>query len=324
MHETAGSPVVASGEPAVGLARAATFDTSHTRDPISGRTRFKIRLGRQNSGTNLPEETHTSPSMPTGGEDCTSEYQLTAEDMEGDLDMRVQEDELNEKAVYEKWEEDEEDQDVDFIDLYESDEEDGNSSEDSDRIYGEEMIYKEEEEEEEETDNHVDDDNDNNYHDDGEREQSSDCLSRSENGDVDMIEAGEISGSSLGRASWDLDCSHSAPFTQGRYGDVAENRFLASTQEIRERLLGRAMTPKDFFISPEDQQDSIEHIITKRKRLFAGNNCLNLEAAAREDDEEQGIDLEEMNRIDREMDRQAHLNLSQQQFPHPIKKESEN
>ncbi|PUU72994.1 hypothetical protein B9Z19DRAFT_1069339 [Tuber borchii] len=141
-----------------------------------------------------------------------------------------------------------------------------------------------------------------------------------------MIGAGEISGSSLGRTSWDLDCSHSAPSTQGRYGDVAENRFWASTQEIGERLLGWAITPKDFFISPEDQQDSIKHIITKRKQLFASNACLilDLEAASREDAEEQGIDLEEIDRIDREMDRQALLNLSRQQFPRPIKKEPEN
>ncbi|PUU72996.1 hypothetical protein B9Z19DRAFT_1136151 [Tuber borchii] len=79
--------VAASVEPAVGLARAATFDTSHTREPISGHTRFKIRLGRRNPGTHRPEETHTSPSMPTSGEDHTSEYQLTAEDMKGGLDM---------------------------------------------------------------------------------------------------------------------------------------------------------------------------------------------------------------------------------------------
>ncbi|PUU72995.1 hypothetical protein B9Z19DRAFT_1136150 [Tuber borchii] len=50
-----------------------------------------------------------------------------------------------------------------------SDGEDGNGSEDSDGIYGEEMIY-EEEEKEEETDDDSDDDNDDDYHDDGERE----------------------------------------------------------------------------------------------------------------------------------------------------------
>jgi len=36
--------------------------------------------------------------MPIGGEDSTSEYRLTEEDIEGDLDMTVREDELNEKG----------------------------------------------------------------------------------------------------------------------------------------------------------------------------------------------------------------------------------
>ncbi|PUU72191.1 hypothetical protein B9Z19DRAFT_1138801 [Tuber borchii] len=153
--------------------------------------------------------THTSLSIPTGGEDHTSEYQLTAEDVEGDLYMTVREDKLDEKGrplidwvkpvewllpnaeLYEEWKEyHEKDQD-----------EDGNGSEDSDRIYSEERIYKEEEKEEEETDYDGDNGNDDNYHEDGEREWSSDSLSQSENGDVDIIEAGEISGSSLGRAS---------------------------------------------------------------------------------------------------------------------------
>jgi hypothetical protein len=284
--------------------------------------------------------------MTTGGGDLTSEYRLTAEDMEGDLDMTVREDEFDEKGrplidwvkpvewllpnaeVYEEWEEDEENQDVDFIDLYESGEENGNGSEDSDEIYGEETIYEEEEDESDDGD----DDNDDDYNNDeylkevGEEQgDSSHSISRSEDGDVSMIGAGETSGSGLGRASRDFDRSESASSTRGLYGDVAENRFRASTQEIGERLLGRAMTPKDFFTSPEDQQDSIEHIITKRKRLFAGNARLiiDLEAAAREDAEEQGIDLEEMDRIDREMDRQALLNLSQQQFTRRVKKEPE-
>ncbi|PUU72192.1 hypothetical protein B9Z19DRAFT_1138802 [Tuber borchii] len=126
--------------------------------------------------------------------------------------------------------------------------------------------------------------------------------------------------------SLDLDSSYSAPSTWGLYCHVAENRFRASTQEIGERLLGWAITPKDCFISPEDQQDSIGYIITKRKRLFASNTRLiiDLEMAAREEAEEQGIDLEEMDRIDREMDRQALPNLSRQQFPRPIKKEPDN
>ena len=90
--------------------------------------------------------------MPIGGEDSTSEYRLTEEDMEGDLDMTVREDELDEKCsplidwvkpvewllpnaeVYEEWEQDEEDEDVDFIDQYESGDEGGNGSEDSDEV----------------------------------------------------------------------------------------------------------------------------------------------------------------------------------------------
>jgi len=65
------------------------------------------------------------------------------------------------------------------------------------------------------------------------------------------------------------------------------------------------MTPKDFITSPDDQQDSIENILTKRKRFLAGNARLiiDLEAAAREDAEEQGIDIEQIDRIGREKDR---------------------
>jgi len=36
--------------------------------------------------------------MPIGGDDGTSDYRLTQEEMEGDLDMRVPENELNEKS----------------------------------------------------------------------------------------------------------------------------------------------------------------------------------------------------------------------------------
>jgi len=73
--------------------------------------------------------------MSIRGEDSTSECRLTEEDMEGDLDVTVGEDELDKKGrplidwvkpvqwllpnveVKEKCEEDEEDEDVDFIDL---------------------------------------------------------------------------------------------------------------------------------------------------------------------------------------------------------------
>jgi len=140
-----------------------------------------------------------------------------------------------------------------------------------------------------------------------------------------MTDEGETSGSGLGSRMRDLGRHDSASSSRGLYGDAAEHRFRASTQEIGESLLGRAMTPKDFFTSPEDQQDSIENIVTKRKRFLPGNARLiiDLEAAAREDAEEQGIDIEEMDRIHREMDRQALLNMASQHFPHRVKQEPE-
>jgi len=145
------------------------------------------------------------------------------------------------------------------------------------------------------------------------------------NDDVHMTDKGETAGSGLGSRMRDLGYPGSASSSRGLYGDAAEHRFRASTQEIGERLLGRAMTPKDFFTSPEDQQDSIENIVTKRMRFLAGNARLiiDLEAAAREDAKEQGIDIEEMDRIDPEMDRQALLNMASQHFLHRMKQEPE-
>ncbi|PUU76145.1 hypothetical protein B9Z19DRAFT_1130193 [Tuber borchii] len=251
MHGDAGSPVAASVKPAVGFARAATFGTSHMREPILGRTRFKNVFGRRNPGTNRPEGTHRSPLKLTGGADRTSRYQLTAEDMEGNLDITPVEWLFPNAEVYED-----------------------NSSGGSDKIYAEEIIYEEEEEEEEEeTDYDGDNDNNEDYPDDREGERSCHSLSRSENGKVEMIGAGKTSGSSLGRASWDLDYTHSAACTRGLYGDAPEKRFRASTQEIEEWLLSRAMTSKNFFASSEDRRDRIKYIITKRKRLFASNAC---------------------------------------------------
>jgi len=102
--------------------------------------------------------TWTGPTIPIGGDHGNSEYRLTKEDMEGDLDMTVGEDELDEKGgplihwvkplewflpnveVYDEWEEDEQDQDVNIIDLYEAGDEGGNGSDDSDEVYGEEDI----------------------------------------------------------------------------------------------------------------------------------------------------------------------------------------
>ena len=87
--------------------------------------------------------------MLIGGDNGTSEYRLMEEDKEGDLDITVEEDERNKQGrplidwvksvawrlpsseVYEDWEEDEE---VDCIDLYASGDEGGNGSEDSDDV----------------------------------------------------------------------------------------------------------------------------------------------------------------------------------------------
>jgi len=85
------------------------------------------------------------------------------------------------------------------------------------------------------------------------------------------------------------------------------------------------MTRTDFFTSPEDQQGSIKNIVTKRMPFLAGNGRLiiDFEAAARADAEEQGIDIEEIDRIDREMNSQALLNMASQHFPHRVKQEPE-
>ena len=59
--------------------------------------------------------------------------------------------------------------------------------------------------------------------------------------DVHMTDEGETSGSGLGSRRQDLGRPDSAYSSRGLYGDAAEHRFRASTQEIGERLLGRAM-----------------------------------------------------------------------------------
>jgi len=148
--------------------------------------------------------------MPIGGEDSTSEYRLTEEDMEGGLEMTVREDELDEKGrplihwvkpvklllqnaeVYEEWEEDEENEDVDFIDLYESGDEGGNGSGDSDEVYGEEEI---DEDNEEDVDSEQEDM-------EGEQED----VEGWEEGDddVNMTDEGETSRSGLGSRMRDL------------------------------------------------------------------------------------------------------------------------
>ena len=184
--------------------------------------------------------------------------------------------------VYEEWEEDEDDEDVDFIDLYESGDEGGNGSEDCAEVYGEEEIDEDDEENVESEQQDVE----------GEQQD----VEGWEEGDDDvhMTDEGKTSSSGLGSRMRDLGLPDSASSSRGLYGDAAEHRFCASTQEIAERLLGWAMTPKDFFTRPEDQQDSIENIFTQTKRYLAGNTRLiiDLIAAGREDAEEQGIDIE--------------------------------
>ena len=150
--------------------------------------------------------------------------------------------------VYKEWKEDDKNGDVDFIELYESEDENGDGSEDSDDVYGEE-----ENEEDEEGIEDIEE---------GEEEADE---------DIDMTGAGETSGLGFGRRRGDVDTADSASSSLGLYSEAAENRFRASIQEIGERLLGRAMTPKDLLTSPEEQQDYIKYIITKRKRFLAGN-----------------------------------------------------
>jgi len=174
--------------------------------------------------------------MPIGGEDSTSEYRLTEEDMEGDLDMPVREDEPDEKGrplidwvkpvewllpnaeVYEEWEEDEEDEHVDFIDLYESGDEGGNSSGDSNEVYGEEKIDEDDEKDVEGEEEDVE----------GKQED----VEGWEEGDDDvhMTDKGETSGSGWGSRMRDLGRPDSASSCRGLYGDAAEHRFRASTQ----------------------------------------------------------------------------------------------
>jgi len=225
--------------------------------------------------------------------------------------MTVRDDELDEKGrplidwvkpgewllpnaeVYEKWKEDEEDEDVDSIDLYESRDEGGNGSEDSDEVYVEEETDEDDEK-------------------DVEGEQEDVKVWEEGHDDVHMTDEGETSSSGLGSRMRDLGRPGSASSSCSLYGDPAKHHFHASTQEIGERLLGGAMTRKYFFTRAEDQQDSIENIVTKRKSFLAANARLmvDLAAAASEDAEEQGIDIGEMDRIDREMDRPALLNLA--------------
>jgi len=160
--------------------------------------------------------------MPMGGDDSISEYRLTEEDMEGDLDMTVREDKLDEKGrplidwvkhvgwllpnaeVYEEWEEDEGGEAVNFMDLYESGDEGCNGSADCDKVYGEEEI---DEDAEEDVDGEQEDV-------EGEQED----VEGWEEGDDDvhMTEKGETSGSGLGSRMRDLCRPDSASCSRGR------------------------------------------------------------------------------------------------------------
>jgi len=201
---------------------------------------------------------------------------------------------LNER-VYKVREEDEEDEDGNFIDLYESGDECGNGSEDTDEVYGEEEIVEDDDEDVEGKQEEVE----------GKQEE----VEGWEEGDddVQMMDEGEHSSSGLGSGMRDLGWPDSASSSHCVYSDAAQDCFRASAQDIRERLLGLARTPMYCCTTPEDQQDNIENIVPKRKRFLAGNARLiiDLEAAATEHAEEQRIHIEEIDRIDREMDRQA-------------------
>ena len=132
--------------------------------------------------------------------------------------------------------------------------------------------------------------------------------------DVHMTDEGETSGTGLVSRMRDLGRPDYSSFSRGLYGDVAEYHFCCSTHKIGQRLLGWAMTPKEFFTSSEDEQYCIENSVIKRKPLIPSNASLiiDLEAPAREDAEQQGIDIEEMDRIDLEIDWQALLNMPSQ------------
>jgi len=212
--------------------------------------------------------------------------------------------------AYQEWEENQNDEDIDFIDLYESSDEGGNGSEDSDNVYEEEEIVEyhhvdmEGEQEDmvgEQEDIEGEQEDVKGEQEDVEGEQEDVEGWEEGDDDVHMTDEGEPSSSGSGSRMRDLGWPDSSSSSRGLDGDAAEDHFRASTQEIGEQLLGLAITPKDIFTSPEDQQDSIETIFNKRKYYLAGNARLiiDLEAATREDAEEQAIDIEDIDRIDR-------------------------
>ncbi|RPA88422.1 hypothetical protein L873DRAFT_1927453, partial [Choiromyces venosus 120613-1] len=205
--------------------------------------------------------------------------------------------------VCEEWEEDEDDQDMDFIDLYGSTNEEGNAGQDSE----DELVHGEE-------------------YGDAAKDQGDEEEEDSEDEDVDIGGMVESYSSGLGqgkRRMSDSDQPESTSSACRLYGEAAKNHFRASTQEIGEALLTSAMTAKDFFVSQEEQWDNIERITTERRQFCASNTRLiiDLEVAAWEDAEEQGINLEEMDEIDHEMDRLALYNMASQRSPRHVRQE---
>jgi len=211
---------------------------------------------------------------------------------------------LRNAEVYKDWEEDEEDEDVNFIDIYESGDDGGNGSEDSDEFYGEEEIVEDDDKDVEGKQEDVEGWEEGNH-------------------DVHMTDKGEPSGSGLGSRMRDFGRPDSTSSSRGLYSNAARDLFPPSTQDIGEQLLWWAMTLMDFFTIPEDQQDNIANIVPKRKGFLAGNARLiiDLQIGAMEDAAEQGIDIEERDRIDREIDRQALRYMASQHFPHAVKHE---
>jgi len=173
--------------------------------------------------------------MSIGGDNSTTQQRMTGENMEGDLDMTVRVDKLDEKGtplihsvkhfqlhlrnaeVYEEWEQDAEDEDVNCIDIYESGEEGGKGSEDSDEVHGEEEIDEEDDEDVE------------CEQEDLKGEQRDKKWWEKGNDDVYMTDEGETSCSGLGSRMQDLGRPDSPSSSGGLYSQVAEHGFRTST-----------------------------------------------------------------------------------------------
>ena len=84
-----------------------------------------------------------------------------------------------------------------------------------------------------------------------------------------ITDEGETSGSCLGRRMRDLGRPDSSSSSHGLYGNAAEHRFRACTQDIGERLLGRSMTAKDFFTRPSGQHRKY----CDQEQALSGRQC---------------------------------------------------